>query len=77
LSAWCNLEVGPRSRVAFINMKYDLIGDLASMEIPEGQFIRDFPGYIFYTEKNHSGEMENLLIYRSTDGTNTDAIIRA
>jgi len=76
LSAWFNLEIGPRSRVAFINMKYDLLGDLAK-EIPEGQFIRDFPGFIFYTEKNHNGEMENLLIYQIENGTNTDAIIKA
>src|SRR5665213_484877 len=77
LSAWFNMEIGPRSRVAFIKMKYDLLGDLANMEIPEGQFIRNFPGYIFYVGKNKGGEMHDIMIYRIENGTNTDAIVRA
>jgi lipopolysaccharide export system permease protein len=77
LSAWFNMDIGPRSRVAFLNLKYDLIGNLTGAQIPEGTFIRDFPGYIFYTEKNHGGEMQNLTIYQLQNETNVTSEIIA
>ena len=77
LSAWFNMDLGPRSRVAFLNLKYELLGDLANAQVPEGQFIRDFPGYIFYTEKNHGGDMEGIKIWRIKNETNTDVFIMA
>jgi LPS export ABC transporter permease LptF len=77
LSAWFNLDLGPRSRVAFISLKYDLLGDLANAQIPEGRFIRDFPGYIFFAEKNRDGEMENIMIYQLQNGTNVSGQIMA
>ena len=77
LSAWFNLDLGPRSRVAFIDLKYDLIGNLANAQVPEGQFVKDFPGFIFYADKNRDGEMEGIKIWRLSEGTNTDAFIWA
>ncbi len=70
LSVWFNTEIGPRSRVAFINLKYELIGDLANTQIPEGRFIRQFPGYIFYVEKNNKGDLQNVMIYQLQQETN-------
>ena len=49
LSAWFNMDLGPRARVQFVNLRSDLVANLANAQIPEGRFIRDFPGYIFYT----------------------------
>ncbi len=77
LSAWFNTDLGPRARVQFTNLRYELLNDFANQQIPEGQFIRDFPGYIFYTEKNNGGELENVLIYRLADKTNVDTTIHA
>jgi lipopolysaccharide export system permease protein len=64
LSAWINLQLGPRCRVAYVNLFFKLSGELmTSTELPEGQFIRDFPGYIFYTEKNHNGDLKNVMVF--------------
>jgi lipopolysaccharide export system permease protein len=77
LSAWFNMEIGPRARVAFVNLRSDLLANLANAQIPEGRFIRDFPGYIFYTEKNNGGDLENVLIYQLRGETNIDSITHA
>lgn len=77
LSAWFNLDLGPRSRVAFVNLRQDLMANVAYSQIPEGQFIHDFPKLIFYTEKNHNGEMQGIKIWHIKDETNADAYIWA
>jgi lipopolysaccharide export system permease protein len=78
LCAWFNMDLGPRSRSAFVELKTDAIADLANQQVPEGQFIRDFPGYIFYTEKNNNGNLENVSIYQLKDKTNAaESIIQA
>ena len=77
LSAWFNLDIGPRSRVEFLNLRYELMHDLANSQLPAGQFIKYFPGYIFYTEKNHGGQLENVMIYRLQNETNVDTTIYA
>ncbi len=77
LSAWFNMDLGPRARVEFVKMRDDLVANLANAQIPEGRFISDFPGYLFYTEKNNDGNLENVLIYRLRDGTNIDTTIHA
>jgi lipopolysaccharide export system permease protein len=77
LSAWFNMDIGPRARVDFLKLKNDLVANLANSEIPEGRFISDFPGIIFYTEKNDNGNLENVLIFRLQDKTNIDTTIHA
>jgi lipopolysaccharide export system permease protein len=76
-SAWFNMDIGPRSRVAFVNMKQDVLSNLAYTQIPEGRFIHDFPKFIFYTDKNHNGELQGVRIWRIKDETNTDAYVWA
>ena len=77
LSAWFNLELGPRCRVAYKQLVVDLRSELMNAQLPEGRFIRDFPGYIFYVEKNRGGQLENLMIYRLQNETNVDTTLRA
>jgi lipopolysaccharide export system permease protein len=77
LSAWFNLELGPMSRVMFLNLKYDLLHEIANAQIPEGQMIYDFPGYMFYVGKNRGGELEDVNIYRLQNSTNWDVLIHA
>ena len=77
LSAWFNLDIGPRSRVAFVNLKYELLGNIANAEVPEGRLIHDFPGYAFSVEKNNNGDLQNVVIYRLQNETNVDATIMA
>ena len=77
LSAWFNMDVGPRSRVAFLNLRQDMVAEMLNGEIPEGQFFRDFPGYIFYVEKNDGGRLETVIIYKLENETNVLATIYA
>jgi len=71
LSAWFNMDLGPRSRVAFISLiRYELPSEMANAEIPEGRSIRDFPGYVFYAEKNDNGNLQNILIWKLQSETN-------
>ena len=77
LSGWFNLQIGPESRSKFVNLRYELLGNLANAQIPEGRFIRDFPGYLFYVEKNDNGNLTNVLIYKVEGGTNVVAKIPA
>ena len=77
LSAWFNLELGPRSRVAFINLRRDLVSEIANAQIPEGRCIKGFPGYLFFVEKNRGGELENVNIYRLPTPTNPPSTLHA
>ena len=77
LSAWFNLELGPRSRVAFVNLRNDLLHEVANAQIPEGQMIYDFPGYMFYVGKNRDGNLEDVNIYRLQNETNWDVLVHA
>ena len=77
LSAWFNMDVGPRSRVAFLDLKRQMVTEAVNGQIPEGRFIRDFPGYIFYTEKNDGGRLENVMIYVLRNETNVDTTVHA
>lgn len=62
LSALINMELGPQCRVAYVNLIFKLKGELLNAQLPEGRYIRDFPGYIFYTEKNRGGKLQNVTI---------------
>jgi len=77
LSAWFNMELGPRCRVAYVSLIRDLRAEIVNAQLPAGRFIRDFPGYIFYVEKNNGGKLENVMIYRLQNETNVDTTLRA
>ena len=77
LSAWFNMDLGPRCRVAYVSLIRDLRAEIVNAQLPAGRFIRDFPGYIFYVEKNNGGKLENVMIYRLQNETNVDTTLRA
>ena len=78
LSAWINMQLGPQCRVAYRNLFFKLSGELMnSTQLPEGQYIRDFPGYIFYTEKNRGGRLENVKVYVLQNETNVPTYVYA
>jgi lipopolysaccharide export system permease protein len=79
LSAWFNLEIGPRSRVEFLNLKYDLVKQIANGQIPEGQMFEVTYDcrYELYVGKNRDGNLEDVYIYRMQNETNWDSLIHA
>ncbi len=77
VSALVNLEFGPRCRVAYKNLIFKLGTELSRVELPEGRFIKDFPGYIFYVGKNRNQNLEDVIIYELEDKTNVTTVSRA
>jgi lipopolysaccharide export system permease protein len=77
ISAWINMDLGPRSRVACKNLIFQLRAALVNVQLPEGRFIRDFPGYIFYVGKNRGGKLQDVMIFKLGDGTNVTTTVRA
>jgi lipopolysaccharide export system permease protein len=77
LSLWFNVELGPRCRVAYRGLFMEMQSALMNGELPEGRFVRTFPGYIFFVEKNTGGKLKNLTVYRLQNETNVDLTIIA
>jgi len=77
LSALVNLEIGPRCRVAYRALILNLGTELSNIQLPEGRFIRDFKGYIFFVGKNNKQELENVMVYQLENETNVAITARA
>ena len=77
LSAWFNMDIGPRSRVAFLNLKHDMVAEMANAQIPEGRYINEFRNYIIYVRKNDGGNLEDVMIYKVENESNVVATVIA
>lgn len=77
VSAVVNMYVGPACRVAYNNLRYKLQAEFSSAYLPEGRFIKDFPGYIFYVGKNRKGELQDVIVFALKNETNVEYTIRA
>ena len=77
LSAWINMSFGPQCRVAYKNLIFSMKAELVNMQLPEGRYVRDFPGYIFYIEKNDGGQLENVKIFMLQNETNVNMFVSA
>jgi lipopolysaccharide export system permease protein len=69
-SAWFNMDLGPRSRVAYKNLISRARSDLMNIQLPPGQPIYDFPGYILVVGKNRGGNLEDVWIKKIENETN-------
>jgi lipopolysaccharide export system permease protein len=70
LSAWFNLDLGPRSRVEYLNLLRQLQAELVSAQLPEDHYIPISTNYMFYAEKNRGGNLQGVKIYQLGNGTN-------
>ena len=77
LSAWFNLDLGPRCRVGYLALIEDVKKDLVNAQLPANTFIHDFPNLTLYTEKSHAGVMDGVKIWLVKGVTNSDAYIWA
>lgn len=64
ISAWFNLEIAPRGRVAYKNLLYRFGVEQPTALLTPNTFIRSFKGFIIYVGKAESNRLENLVIYR-------------
>ena len=71
VSAVVNLELAPRSRVAYNELRFKFVAKVSTtLWLPEEQFIKDFPDYVIYVGKNRGGQLENVTLVRQEAGTN-------
>ena len=63
VSALVNMEIAPRSRVAYKNLIDSLRFEFSSAQLPEGRVIKDFPGYMFYIGKNRRGNLQDVIVF--------------
>ena len=77
LSAWINMDLGPRSRVLSKNLIFQLKADLVNARLPEGRFIPVSTNCIFYVDKNDNGKLQGVMIYQLENGTNVATTLRA
>jgi lipopolysaccharide export LptBFGC system permease protein LptF len=69
LSALFSMDLGPRSRVKFQNLRTELISDMANFQFPEDHFINVSTNFMLYIEKNDHGKLENVKIWSFQDNT--------
>lgn len=76
VSAYLNLDLAPRCRSAFKGLLFEATQQNLTAMIPEGTFIRDFPGYIFYAGKVDGQRLKDVMFYQ-TEGNRKVQDIRA
>ncbi len=77
LSALVNMEIGPRCRVAYNNIRFKILMEFTGAQLPEGRFIKDFKGYIFYVKKNRGGDLQDVHVWVLKNETNLVMTVRA
>ena len=77
VSAVINLDLGPWCRVAFTTMRLNLTARLSAALLPEGRFITDRPGFIFYIGKNRGGNLEDIMMVMLESETNLQRTVLA
>lgn len=75
--AWVNLELGPRSRVAYKDLLTRMRVQMAGSILQEGRFVKDIPNCIIYVGKNDGRNLTDVKVYWLENGTNITLWMRA
>ena len=62
-SALVNMEIGPRCRVAYNNILFNMRLELTGAQVPEGRLHQGFPGLHLHVDKNRGGELEDVKVW--------------
>ena len=77
LSAWVNMDVGPRCRVVYTSMLTRIRAELIGAYLPDGRIIKDFKDRLIYVGSNKRGELHDVMAYELEHETNVIRIIKA
>jgi lipopolysaccharide export system permease protein len=70
--ALINMEITPRCWKGYRNLMFRLKADLADVRFPEGRYIRDFDGYVFYIGRNRNQNLRDVMVLKmETNSTTT------
>jgi lipopolysaccharide export system permease protein len=76
-SAYVNTELEPRCRTAYKDLLFQMKANIAGAALPEGRYIKDFEGYIFYVGKNRKGALQDVTVMVLPDRTNVTTTVFA
>lgn len=76
ICAFVNLDFGPRSRVAYKDLRFKFQARVSEVLLPEGVFIKEFKDTIIYVGRNDGGRLQNVTVALLENGTNS-ALFRA
>ena len=76
ICAFVNLDFGPRSRVAYKDLRFKFQARVSEVLLPEGVFIKNFKDTIIYVGRNDGGRLQNVTVALLENGTNS-ALFRA
>ena len=77
LSAWVNMDIGPRCRVVYTSMLTKIRAELIGAYLPEGRIIKDFKDRLIYVGSNKHGELHDVMAYELEHETNVIRIVKA
>jgi lipopolysaccharide export system permease protein len=77
ISAFVNLEIAPRCRAAYVNIRFRLVAALSTSLLPDGHYVKDYPGYIFYVGQNENGNLQDVMVLRLEHETNVTTTVLA
>jgi lipopolysaccharide export system permease protein len=77
VSAWFNMDLGPRSRVAYKNLISRASADLLNIQLPAGRPIYDFHGYIILVGANDGGNLQDVRVFVLENETNVSTWLHA
>jgi len=77
VSAYTNLHLAPRCRVAYKELLFRLGVQVSGALLPEGRYVKDFPGYIFYVGRNRQSELRDVLVYKLDASDRAELRIKA
>lgn len=77
LSAWINMDLGPRSRVAFNELMHHAKTDFANIRLPENTYIPISTNYLFYAQKTRGTNLEGVMVCVLQHETNVSQIVSA
>lgn len=78
ISAPVNMYFAPHCRFSYIELRDRLRSEVLSrLQLPEGRYIKNFPGYVIFVEKNRNRELKNIIIWQYENETNLVQSIRA
>jgi len=77
LSAWVNLEIAPRCRVAYKRLLLNVGLNQVNLLLPEKTFIKDFNNKIVYIGSIDGQQLKDILIYELNNEGKVNDYIRA
>jgi lipopolysaccharide export system permease protein len=77
VSAWINMDVAPRSRVAYKRLIEEMKQHVTSAVLPEQVYDKNVPHYMYYIGRNEGRFLRDVKIFRINNEGDSDWICNA